>query len=337
VEDILSLKASFQQELQATARLSELQQLKVKYLGKKGLVTTKLRTLSTISPEIRPLYGKTVNEVKVYIEEEIDRIESLLKSEEYKRRILSEAIDITLPGKFTPFGREHPITRILSEITAIFVSMGFEIAEGPEVEHDYYNFEALNFPKDHPARDMQDTFFISDDVVLRTHTSPVQVRVMEKRKPPLKIVAPGKVYRCDADVSHTPMFHQVEGFIVDTDIAFSDLKGVLEAFIHSIFSAETPVRFRPSFFPFTEPSAEVDIGCIFCLGKGCRVCKHTGWLEILGAGMINPRVFEMVGYDPEVYTGFAFGMGVERITMLKYAIDDIRLFFENDLRFLKQF
>ena len=337
MEDILSLKASFQQESQATAKLSELQQLKVKYLGKKGLVTTKLRTLSAISPEIRPVYGKTVNEVKVYIEEEIDRIESLLKSEEYKRRILSEAIDITLPGKFTPFGREHPITRILSEITAIFVSMGFEIAEGPEVEHDYYNFEALNFPKDHPARDMQDTFFISDDVVLRTHTSPVQVRVMEKRKPPLKIVAPGKVYRCDADVSHTPMFHQVEGFIVDTDIAFSDLKGVLEAFIHSIFSAETPVRFRPSFFPFTEPSAEVDIGCIFCSGKGCRVCKHTGWLEILGAGMINPRVFEMVGYDPEVYTGFAFGMGVERITMLKYSIDDIRLFFENDLRFLKQF
>ena len=337
MEDILSLKASFQQESKATATLSELQQLKVKYLGKKGLVTTKLRTLSAISPEIRPVYGKTVNELKVYIEEEIGRIESLLKSEEYKRRILSEAIDITLPGKFTPFGREHPITRILSEITAIFVSMGFEIAEGPEVEHDYYNFEALNFPKDHPARDMQDTFFISDDVVLRTHTSPVQVRVMEKRKPPLKIVAPGKVYRCDADVSHTPMFHQVEGFIVDTDIAFSDLKGVLEAFIHSIFSAETPVRFRPSFFPFTEPSAEVDIGCIFCTGKGCRVCKHTGWLEILGAGMINPRVFEMVGYDPEVYTGFAFGMGVERITMLKYSIDDIRLFFENDLRFLKQF
>lgn len=337
MEDLLSLKASFQQESKATATLPELQQLKVKYLGKKGLVTTKLRTLSAISPEIRPVYGKAVNEVKVYIEEEIDRIESLLKSEEYKRRILSEAIDITLPGKFTPFGREHPITRILSEITAIFVSMGFEIAEGPEVERDYYNFEALNFPKDHPARDMQDTFFISDDVVLRTHTSPVQVRVMEKRKPPLKIVAPGKVYRCDADVSHTPMFHQVEGFIVDTDIAFSDLKGVLEAFIHSIFSAETPVRFRPSFFPFTEPSAEVDIGCIFCSGKGCRVCKHTGWLEILGAGMINPRVFEMVGYDPEAYTGFAFGMGVERITMLKYSIDDIRLFFENDLRFLKQF
>ena len=215
--------------------------------------------------------------------------------------------------------------------------MGFEIEEGPEVELDYYNFEALNIPKNHPARDMQDTFYISDDVVMRTHTSPVQVRVMEKRKPPLKIIAPGKVYRCDADISHTPMFHQVEGFMVDTGIAFSDLKGVLEAFIHSMFGAGTPVRFRPSFFPFTEPSAEVDIGCIFCSGKGCRVCKTTGWLEILGAGIINPRVFEMVGYDPEVYTGFAFGMGVERITMLKYSIDDIRLFFENDLRFLKQF
>ena len=215
--------------------------------------------------------------------------------------------------------------------------MGFEIEEGPEVELDYYNFEALNMPKNHPARDMQDTFYISEDVVIRTHTSPVQIRVMEKRKPPVRIIAPGKVYRCDADVSHTPMFHQVEGLMVDTDIAFTDLKGVLQLFIHSIFGPDTPVRFRPSFFPFTEPSAEVDIGCIFCAGKGCRVCKNTGWLEILGAGMINPRVFEFVGYDPEAYTGFAFGMGVERITMLKYSIDDIRLFYENDLRFLRQF
>jgi phenylalanyl-tRNA synthetase alpha chain len=337
VEDVLSLKNSFQQDSKSATSLSELRQLKVKYLGKKGLVTSKLKALSSITPELRPAYGKAVNEVKVFIEEEVDRIESLLKKEEHKKRILSEAIDITLPGKFTPFGREHPINKVLSEITNIFVSMGFEVEEGPEVEHDYYNFEALNFPKDHPARDMQDTFFISDEIVLRTHTSPVQVRVMEKRKPPLKIIAPGKVYRCDADVSHTPMFHQVEGFMVDTDIAFSDLKGVLEAFIHSVFSAETPVRFRPSFFPFTEPSAEVDIGCIFCSGKGCRICKNTGWLEILGAGMINPRVFEMVGYDPEIYSGFAFGMGVERITMLKYGIDDIRLFFENDLRFLNQF
>lgn len=337
MEDLLSLKSSFQKDLRSAASLSDVQQLKVKYLGKKGLVTSKLKALSSIPPESRPAYGKAVNDVKVYMEGELGRAESRLKQAEHKRRILSEVIDITLPGKFTSFGREHPVTKVLSEISDIFVSMGFEIEEGPEVELDYYNFEALNFPKNHPARDMQDTFFISDEIVLRTHTSPVQVRVMEKRKPPLKIIVPGKVYRCDADISHTPMFHQVEGFMVDTDIAFSDLKGVLEAFIHSVFSAETPVRFRPSFFPFTEPSAEVDIGCIFCSGKGCRVCKNTGWLEILGAGMINPRVFEMVGYDPEVYSGFAFGMGVERITMLKYGIDDIRLFFENDLRFLKQF
>ena len=337
MEDLLSLKNSFLKELKSAKSLAELQQLRVKYLGKRGLVTSKLKTLSTITSELRPAYGKAVNEVKSCIDEESKKKETLLKTEEHRRIILSEAIDITLPGKFTPFGREHPISKVLSEIIGIFVSMGFEIAEGPEVELDYYNFEALNIPKDHPARDMQDTFYISDDVILRTHTSPVQIRVMEKRKPPLKIIAPGKVYRCDADICHTPMFHQVEGFMVDIDIAFSDLKGVLELFIHSFFGLDTPVRFRPSFFPFTEPSAEVDIGCIFCSGKGCRVCKNTGWLEILGAGMINPRVFEMVGYDPEIYSGFAFGMGVERPAMLKYSIDDIRLFFENDIRFLRQF
>jgi phenylalanyl-tRNA synthetase alpha chain len=337
VEDILSLRDSFHKESESVTSLPELQQLKVKYLGKKGLVTEKLKTLSAIAPEHRPTYGKTVNELKQHIEQEVIRVELLLKQEEYQRSILTEALDVTLPGKYTPFGREHPIHKVLSEITGIFSSMGFEVEEGPEVELDYYNFEALNIPKNHPARDMQDTFYISDDVVLRTHTSPVQIRVMEKRKPPLKIIAPGKVYRCDADISHTPMFHQVEGFMVDTDIAFSDLKGVLQLFIHSMFSAETPVRFRPSYFPFTEPSAEVDIGCIFCSGKGCRVCKQTGWLEILGAGMIHPRVFEYAGYAPDIYTGFAFGMGVERITMLKFGIDDIRLFFENDLRFLRQF
>jgi len=337
VEDLLSLRDSFHKESESVTSLPELQQLKVKYLGKKGFVTEKLKTLSAIAPEQRPAYGKTVNELKQHIEQEVIRVELLLKQEEYKKSILTEALDVTLPGKYTPFGREHPIHKVLSEITGIFSSMGFEVEEGPEVELDYYNFEALNMPKNHPARDMQDTFYISDEVVLRTHTSPVQIRVMEKRKPPLKIIAPGKVYRCDADISHTPMFHQVEGFMVDADIAFSDLKGVLQLFIHSMFSAETPVRFRPSYFPFTEPSAEVDIGCIFCSGKGCRVCKQTGWLEILGAGMIHPRVFEYVGYNPEMYTGFAFGMGVERITMLKFGIDDIRLFFENDLRFLRQF
>ena len=337
MEDLLSLRDSFHKESESVTSLPELQQLKVKYLGKKGFVTEKLKTLSAIAPEQRPAYGKTVNELKQHIEQEVIRVELLLKQEEYKKSILTEALDVTLPGKYTPFGREHPIHKVLSEITGIFSSMGFEVEEGPEVELDYYNFEALNMPKNHPARDMQDTFYISDEVVLRTHTSPVQIRVMEKRKPPLKIIAPGKVYRCDADISHTPMFHQVEGFMVDADIAFSDLKGVLQLFIHSMFSAETPVRFRPSYFPFTEPSAEVDIGCIFCSGKGCRVCKQTGWLEILGAGMIHPRVFEYVGYNPEMYTGFAFGMGVERITMLKFGIDDIRLFFENDLRFLRQF
>jgi phenylalanyl-tRNA synthetase alpha chain len=337
VEDILSLKNSFLEELRSATSLIKIQHLRIKYLGKKGLVTSKLKTLSTLSPDIRPAYGKAINDVKAYIEEEIERIEELLKKEEHKKRIASESLDVTLPGKFTPIGREHPIRKVLTEITRIFVSMGFEVEEGPEVELDYFNFEALNMPKDHSARDMQDTFYISDDIVLRTHTSPVQIRVMEKKKPPLKIIAPGKVYRCDADISHTPMFHQVEGFMVDTDIAFSDLKGVLELFIHSFFAEKTPVRFRPSYFPFTEPSAEVDIGCIFCSGKGCRVCKNTGWLEVLGAGVINPRVFEMVGYDPEIYSGFAFGLGVERMAMLKYSIDDIRLFYENDLRFLRQF
>jgi len=337
VDDILSLKKVFLEESQSVISISELQQLRIKYLGKKGLVTSQLKTLSEISPELRPEFGKAVNEVKIFIDDKLKKIEGSLKEDEHKKRILSETIDITLPGKFVPFGREHPINKVLYEIVNIFLSMGFEVEEGPEVELDYYNFEALNIPKDHPARDMQDTFYISDDVILRTHTSPVQIRVMEKRKPPLKVIAPGKVYRCDADISHTPMFHQVEGFMVDTDIAFSDLKGVLELFIHSFFSVETPVRFRPSYFPFTEPSAEIDIGCNFCSGKGCRVCKNTGWLEILGAGMIHPKVFEMVGYDKELYTGFAFGMGVERLTMLKYSIDDIRLFFENDIRFLRQF
>lgn len=337
MEEILSLKELFLKELKSAKALTELQQLRVKYLGKKGLVTSRLKSLSSISPEIRPEYGKAINDVKGFITEELENREADLKSEEHKRLILSETLDITLPGKFTPFGREHPVNTVLAEIIGIFVPMGFEVKEGPEVELDYYNFEALNMPKDHPARDMQDTLYISEEVVLRTHTSPVQIRVMEKTKPPLKVIAPGKVYRCDADICHTPMFHQVEGFMVDTDISFSDLKGVLESFIHSFFNMDTPVRFRPSFFPFTEPSAEVDIGCNFCSGKGCRVCKNTGWVEILGAGMINPKVFEMVGYDPKIYSGFAFGMGVERLAMLKYSIDDIRLFFENDIRFLRQF
>jgi phenylalanyl-tRNA synthetase alpha chain len=337
VEEILSLKELFLKESKSAKSLTELQQLRIKYLGKKGLVTSRLKGLSLISTELRPEYGKAINDIKRFITEELENRETDLKSEEHKRLILSETLDITLPGKLTPFGRVHPVTTILAEIIRIFVPMGFGVEEGPEVELDYYNFEALNMPKDHPARDMQDTFYISEEVVLRTHTSPVQIRVMEKIKPPLKIIVPGKVYRCDADICHTPMFHQVEGFMVDIDISFSDLKGVLESFIHSFFNVDTSVRFRPSFFPFTEPSAEVDIGCNFCSGKGCRVCKNTGWVEILGAGMINPKVFEMVGYNTKIYSGFAFGMGVERLAMLKYSIDDIRMFFENDIRFLRQF
>jgi phenylalanyl-tRNA synthetase alpha chain len=337
VDDLKSLKKAFLDEIAAVTDLAALQQIKSRFTGKKGLLTEKLKALSALSPEEKRSYGKLVNEIKEFIEGAVREKDLALKEIEKENRLLSEKIDITLPGKPVLFGKKHPINQILSEIKDIFVSMGFGIEEGPEVELDYYNFEALNLPKDHPARDMQDTFYVSDDSVLRTHTSPVQVRVMEKKKPPLKIIAPGKVYRCDSDVSHTAMFHQVEGLMVDTGVTFSDLKGVLELFIHSFFGKQTPVRFRPSFFPFTEPSAEVDIGCIFCSGKGCRVCKTTGWLEVLGCGMVNPRVFEMSGYQPDEYTGFAFGMGVERMTMLKYSIDDIRLFYENDLRFLRQF
>jgi phenylalanyl-tRNA synthetase alpha chain len=337
VDDLESLKGAFLDEISAVTDLTGLQQVKNRYTGRKGLLTEKLKALFSLAPEEKRSYGKLVNEIKDFIESSVREKELALREREKEDRLQTEKIDITLPGKPFLFGREHPINQILSEIKDIFVSMGFGIEEGPEVELDHYNFEALNLPKNHPARDMQDTFYVSDDVVLRTHTSPVQVRVMERKKPPLKIIAPGKVYRCDSDVSHTAMFHQVEGLMVDTGITFSDLKGVLELFIHSFFSKDTPVRFRPSYFPFTEPSAEVDIGCIFCSGKGCRVCKTTGWLEVLGCGMVNPRVFEMSGYRPDEYTGFAFGMGVERMTMLKYSIDDIRLFYENDLRFLMQF
>ena len=337
MDDLLSLKQSFLSEVSAVSAIAELLQLKAKYTGRKGLVTAQLKALSTVPPEERPAFGKTVNELKDFVEQSIEQKEAVLKDREKQKHLQSEKIDITLPGKPCHPGRFHPLNRVLEEIKDIFVSMGFAVEEGPEIELDYYNFEALNIPRHHPARDMQDTFYVSDDVVLRTHTSPVQVRVMEKKRPPLKIIAPGKVYRCDADISHTPMFHQVEGLMVDEGISFSDLKGVLELFIHSFFGKDTPVRFRPSYFPFTEPSAEVDIGCIFCAGKGCRVCKTTGWLEVLGCGMVNPKVFEMSGYASDEYTGFAFGMGVERLTMLKYAIDDIRLFYENDLRFLRQF
>ena len=331
------LKQLFIDELKSISSLSDTAAMKVKYLGKKGLVTAQIKSLSTLSPDERKQAGQQINELKQFIEAECDKKESVFKNDELKIRLLSESIDITLPGKYAAFGNEHPLSKTLGEVIDIFTRMGFSVEEGPEVELDQYNFEALNIPKDHPARDMQDTFYVSDDIVLRTHTSPVQVRVMENRKPPLRFIAPGKVYRCDADVTHSPMFHQVEGLMVDKDIKFSHLKGVLITFLRQLFGPDIPVRLRPSFFPFTEPSAEIDMGCILCKSAGCRVCKGSGWLEILGAGMVNPKVLENVGYDPEEYTGFAFGMGIERIAMLKYSIDDIRLLFENDIRFLRQF
>lgn len=305
----------------------------VKYMGRKGILTHFLRNISSLPAAERPHAGKRANQVKRALEEAFAApLESAGTQTDGQM-----GIDVSLPGRPQAAGTLHPITQATREICDILIRMGFEVKEGPEVETDYYNFEALNFPKDHPARDMQDTFFVSDNVVLRTHTSPTQPRVMEKQEPPVRIIAPGKVYRCDSDLTHTPMFHQVEGLLVDRDVSFGDLKGTLTAFVHQMFDEQTSLRFRPSFFPFTEPSAEVDILCVICRGKGCRVCSHTGWLEVLGAGMVHPAVFENVGYDTERYSGFAFGMGIERMAMLKYGIDDLRKFFENDLRFLRQF
>jgi phenylalanyl-tRNA synthetase alpha chain len=308
--------------------------LRIRYLGRKGELTQLFKELGRVPERDRPAAGKLLNEVKVELENRLSAAVEAAKARLFEGR---EQFDVTIPGRRPLRGRLHPVTQISLEISKIFNSLGFAIVEGPEVELDYYNFEALNIPKDHPARDMQDTFYISDDVVLRTHTSPLQVRVMEKRRPPLRIIAPGRTYRCDSDATHTPMFHQVEGLMVGEDISFGDLKGILSIFVHQMFGADVALRFRPSFFPFTEPSAEVDIECVMCRGQGCRVCSQTGWLEILGSGMVDPEVFKMVGYDPDKVTGFAFGMGIERIAMLKFGIDDLRLFFENDLRFLRQF
>lgn len=337
LNDIQSIKDDAGDELSKANTLLDVYALRTKYLGKKGVLTGQLKSLGSIPVEERREYGRILNETKGFIENLFNRLEERLKTSILDETLQTKGIDVTIPGCYTPFGHLHPITQVLDEIISIFTTLGFTVEEGPEIELDYYNFEALNFPIDHPARDMQDTFFIDDDVVLRTHTSSVQVRVMERSKPPLRVIAPGKVYRCDADVSHIPMFHQLEGFMVDKNIRLSDLKGVLELFIHRVFGPDTSVRLRPSFFPFTEPSAEIDISCVICNGNGCNVCKGTGWIEILGAGMINPRVYEKAGYDPDIYTGFAFGMGIERVAMLKYGINDIRLFPENDKRFLKQF
>lgn len=337
LNDIASIKEHAREEIDKAKSLREIQNLRIKYLGKKGILTGKIKSLGSVSKEDRPQYGRVLNEVKIDIENILSRQEEVFKSSELNASLQKESIDVTVPGFRTLFGHLHPVTQVLDEIIDIFTSLGFSVEEGPEIELDFYNFEALNMPRDHPARDMQDTFYISDDIVLRTHTSPVQIRVMEKNTPPLRIVAPGKVYRCDTDISHIPMFHQLEGFMVDKHIRMSDLKGVLELFVHRVFGAETSLRFRPSFFPFTEPSAEIDISCVMCKGSGCSVCSGTGWIEILGAGMINPRVYEMAGYNPDLYTGFAFGLGIERVAMLKFSINDIRLFMENDRRFLEQF
>ncbi len=331
------LKEEFINKLKEISTIEELERLRVEYIGRKGKVTELLKKIPTLPPQERKEFGRACNQLKREIEELIKEKGRELKEKEKAERLKRERINITLPGRRRGIGALHPVTKTLKEIVKIFTSMGFTVAEGPEIETDFYNFEALNIPKGHPAREMQDTFYISDEVVLRTHTSPVQIRVMEKHQPPIQIIAPGKVYRKDADVTHTPMFHQVEGLMVDQKVTFADLKGVLEVFLKEVFGSETKVRFRPSYFPFTEPSAEVDIGCVICGGKGCKVCKGTGWLEILGCGMVDPAVFKAVGINPEVYQGFAFGMGVERIAMLKYGIDDLRLFFENDVRFLRQF
>jgi phenylalanyl-tRNA synthetase alpha chain len=306
--DLESIKTNARTEVAKAESLKDVHDLKVKYLGKKGILTSKLKALGSLPKDDRREFGLVLNESKNYIESLLKKQEEVFRSSELNRSLQTQQIDVTVPGCFVPSGRLHPVTQVLDEITAIFIALGFTVEEGPEVELDLYNFEALNFPKDHPARDMQDTFFISDDVVLRTHTSSVQVRVMEKNTPPLRVIAPGKVYRCDADVSHIPMFHQLEGFMVDKHIRMSDLKGVLELFIHRVFGPDTSIRLRPSFFPFTEPSAEIDISCVICKGSGCNVCGGTGWIEILGAGMINPRVYEKAGYDPDLYTGFAFGL-----------------------------
>ncbi|WP_457942183.1 phenylalanine--tRNA ligase subunit alpha [Caproiciproducens sp. LBM24188] len=315
-----------------------LENLRIKYLGKKGELTSILKQMGSLSPEERPKIGQLANDVRAFIEQDLVKRAAELKEEELNRRLQKEKIDVTMPGTRHKLGSKHPLSIELDAIKEIFIGMGFEIVEGPEVEYDYYNFEALNIPKNHPARDTQDTFYITDNILLRTQTSPVQVRVMEKQKPPIRIISPGRVYRSDAvDATHSPLFHQIEGLVVDKGITFADLKGTLETFVKRMYGEDSVIRFRPHHFPFTEPSAEVDVQCFNCHGEGCRLCKGEGWIEILGCGMVHPKVLSNCGIDPEVYSGFALGMGLERVVMRKYNIDDLRLFYENDIRFLKQF
>ncbi len=341
-EMLAKIKESAQQEISAACTaenaLLELENLRIKYLGKKGELTAVLRGMGSLSAEERPVIGGLANEVRAFIESALESAKKEMEAGLAEKKLKQEVIDVTMPGKKEMGGRLHPTAQILEEIKDIFIGLGFEIAEGPDVELDYYNFEALNIPKDHPARDTQDTFYINENTVLRTQTSPMQVRVMEQKKPPIRILAPGRVYRSDAvDATHSPVFHQIEGLVVDKGVTMADLKGTLDLFAKKLYGEDTVVRFRPHHFPFTEPSAEMDIRCFNCGGKGCRLCKNEGWIEILGAGMVHPKVLETCGIDPEVYSGFAFGLGLERIVMRRFDIKDLRLFFENDVRFLKQF
>ena len=314
-----------------------LDQLRVDFLGKKGSLTELLKGLGKLAPEERPAAGEKINLAKNQIQQALDMRRDLLVQDALSKQLNRETVDVTLPGRRHEHGGLHPVTRTIDRIQAIFKAAGYSVAVGPEIEDDYHNFGALNIPDHHPARAMHDTFYIDPGTVLRTHTSPVQVRVMEGSEPPYRMICPGRVYRCDSDITHTPMFHQVEGLLIDKNVSFADLRGTIEEFLQAFFEKELAVRFRPSYFPFTEPSAEVDMACVMCEGKGCRVCSHTGWLEVMGCGMVHPRVLELSGVDPQGFTGFAFGMGVERIAMLRYGVNDLRLFFENDLRFLRQF
>lgn len=337
-ERLEQIKAQAAQALENIADLKALDEVRVKFLGKKGELTGVLRGMGALSAEDRPKVGALANQIREQIEAAIEQKKVQLSAAVREARMAAEVIDVTMPGKSNTTGRLHPLTQVLDDVSNIFIGMGFSIAEGPDVELDYYNFEALNIPKNHPARDTQDTFYIDDNVLLRTQTSPVQVRVMERTKPPIRVIAPGMVYRSDAvDATHSPVFHQIEGLVVDKGVTMGDLKGTLEVFAQALYGKEAKVRFRPHHFPFTEPSAEMDVSCFVCGGEGCRVCKGEGWIEILGAGMVHPKVLANCGIDPEVYSGFAFGMGLERIAMRRYDIDDLRLFFENDLRFLDQF
>lgn len=333
-----AIRAAAKEALEGSHAAADIEQLRIKYLGKKGELTAILKQMGKLTPEERPVIGQLANEVRTFIEDAIESKVQELNEKKQLEQLKAEKLDVTLPGKKPVLGAKHPLTIVLDEIKEIFVGMGFDIVEGPEVETDYYNFEALNMPKNHPARDTQDTFYINDNIVLRTQTSPVQVRTMEEQKPPIRVISPGRVYRSDAvDATHSPLFHQIEGLVVDKGITFADLKGTLETFVKRLYGEDSVVRFRPHHFPFTEPSAEVDVQCFGCHGEGCRLCKGEGWIEILGCGMVHPKVLSNCGIDPEVYSGFALGLGLERVAMRRYGIDDMRLFFENDVRFLNQF